>query len=76
MQVRIFLTDNGSTDGTPPVLYLEDRPGVIAPPHPTNGRWKYFATVKLGDPVLALEGDRLKAALAAGHHHIGEHLPV
>jgi hypothetical protein len=75
MQVRMFLTDYGSAHGTAPVLYLEDRPGVIAPPHPTNGQWRYFATVKVGDPILALEAEGLKAALEAGRHHIGEQLP-
>jgi hypothetical protein len=75
MQVRMFLTDNGSSHGTAPVLYLEDRPGVIAPPHPHNGQWTYFATVKLGDPILAVEADRLKTSLEAGQHHISAQLP-
>ena len=75
MQVRIFLTNDGVGHGTAPALYLEDRPGVIAPPHPQDGQWKYFATVKIGDPILALEAEKLKAALESGQPHIGVRLP-
>jgi hypothetical protein len=75
MQVRMFFTNNGSTHGTAPVLYLEDRPGAIAPAHPDSGQWQYFATVKLGDPILALEAEALKTALETGRHHISKRLP-
>lgn len=75
MQVRIFLTADGSDHGTAPVLYLEDRPGAIAPAHPDGGQWKYFATVKLGDPVLSIVATKLKTALEAGQPLIGDRLP-
>jgi len=71
----MFFTNNGSKHGAAPVLYLEDRPGAIAPAHPSGGQWQYFATVKLGDPILSLEGEALKRALDAGRPHLSDRLP-
>jgi hypothetical protein len=75
MQVRIFLTADSSDKGRAPVLYLEDRPGVVVPEHPGGGTWKYFATVAIGDPSLAFEVEALKAAFLIGTHHVGGRLP-
>ena len=75
MQVRIFVTDNGTSEGTSPVLYVEDRPGVSMPAHPKQGQWRYFATVRLTDPLLSLEAATLREKLAEGRPHIGDRLP-
>jgi hypothetical protein len=62
MQLNVFVTDDGSPEGTGPILFLPISPGAAMPPNPRALEWRYFATIDDEDALLA--GDR-EAALSA-----------
>lgn len=58
MQVLVFVTDNGTADGTGPVLFLKDDPLSVLPANPRSLEWRYFATIGAQDQMIAVEGER------------------
>lgn len=52
MRVLVFVSDDGTEDGTGPLLFLREHGQSILPPHPRALGWRYFATVEERDQLL------------------------
>ncbi|HZY68797.1 MAG TPA: hypothetical protein VFE52_09425, partial [Devosia sp.] len=55
MLVMMFVTDDGTEDGTGPVLFMGEWPDTALPPNPRGYEWRYFATVDLNDQMFGSE---------------------
>lgn len=76
MQVLVFVTDDGSSAGSGPILFLPDHPGAALPTHPRSLEWRYFATVSDKDALLTQDGDAALNALAMKGHFIAQRMIV
>jgi hypothetical protein len=66
MRLLVFVTDDGKTDRTGPILFMREVPEAVLPPHPRSLTWRYFATISTGDALL---GDDMAEAMAAMELH-------
>jgi hypothetical protein len=74
MQLLVFVTDDGSPDGSGPVLFVKDHPLAVLPPHPRSLEWRYFATIDNDDRLFLVEGDAGWDALAEDGFYISDRL--
>ena len=73
MQLLVFVSDDGTADGTGPLLFLPAGPESALPRNPRSLEWRYFATIDEGDNLATSEPD-LKVALAAVGYYIAHRL--
>lgn len=77
MNVLIFVTDNGSPEGTGPVLFLNESAQSALPPNPRSFPWRYFATVTADDRIVDAEArDALQRGESFVSHRIIGRLPA
>ena len=74
MLVMVFVTDDGSAEGTGPLLYLGEWPGASLPANPRGLHWRYFATLAMEDHMFLLERAEVEAALSEGAPYISQRL--
>jgi hypothetical protein len=68
MQLLVFVSDDGSEQGTGPILFVRDGPEAVLPDNPRALEWRYFATIQDGDQLLGGErGAALKSIAEVGH---------
>jgi hypothetical protein len=63
MNVLVFVTDDGTEEGSGPILFLKDFATAAMPAHPRALEWKYFATVTEADEVLGEDRAAIRLAL-------------
>jgi hypothetical protein len=63
MNLMVFVTDDGTSDGTGPMLFLPRSETAVLPAHPRSLEWKYVATISEQDN-LALAHPRLKDSIS------------
>lgn len=73
MQLLVFVTDDGTADGSGPVLYLPDSPDAALPRNPRSFEWRYFATIDETDN-LAITEPNLKKSIEATGYFIAQRL--
>lgn len=67
MQLLVFVTDDGTPEGSGPLLFVENHPFSHLPANPRSLEWRYFATIgkdetmflsdrAAGLPALARDG--------------------
>ena len=65
MQVLVFVTDEGSgSEGSGPMLVIEDVASATLPPNPRSLSWRYFATMRSEDVLFGSERARMHNVLA------------
>lgn len=73
MQLLVFVSDDGTADGTGPLLFLPASPEAALPPNPRSLEWRYFATIN-EDDNLATSEPSLMGSLATHGYHIAHRL--
>lgn len=73
MRLLVFITDDGTPDGSGPLLYIPDRPDAVLPRNPRSFEWRYFATIDDTDN-LAITEPNLEASIATTGYHIAKRL--
>ena len=73
MQLLVFVTDDGTAEGSGPVLYVPDRPDAALPCNPRSYEWRYFATIDDGDNLATAEPN-LGASIDATGYYIAKRL--
>ncbi|MDB5538845.1 MAG: hypothetical protein JWQ89_572 [Devosia sp.] len=73
MQLLVFITDDGTADGSGPVLFLLASPEAALPKKPRSFEWRYFATIDEADS-LAISEPLLTESIAATGYHIARRL--
>jgi hypothetical protein len=58
MNVLVFVTDDGSENGTGPILFLTESGRAALPPNPRSFPWRYFATVSSDDGLIEPEAQQ------------------
>jgi hypothetical protein len=74
MQLLVFVTDDGTENGTGPLLFIEDHPLTSLPENPRSLEWRYFATIGKEDSLFAAERLEGASALAADGYYIANRL--
>jgi hypothetical protein len=74
MSVHVFVTEDGTANGTGPLLFLPDRPDAYLPAHPRSLSWRYFATVSSEDNLVAGEGRDAALALSQDGFYVANRL--
>jgi hypothetical protein len=57
MNLMMFVTDDGSSDGTAPMLFLPRTEDAVLPGHPRSLEWKYVATISEDDNLALAHPD-------------------
>lgn len=63
MQVRVFVTDDGSPEGTGPIVFVPVGLNASLPANPRLMPWRYFATIGDRDRLFAVHGPNAADAL-------------
>ena len=74
MQILVFVTDDGTPDGSGPLLFLRDHPLTALPDNPRSFEWRYFATIGPMDRMIADEGLEARSMLDADGYYIASRL--
>jgi hypothetical protein len=74
MQLNVFVTDDGTGDGTAPILFLPTSPEAALPPNPRALPWRYFATIEAGDSLLSGDRDAAISAIGDDGYYIANRL--
>lgn len=74
MVVLVFVTDDGSDEGTGPLLYVAEDPATFLPPNPRGLDWRYFATMQLDDQMFLEERQEVESALMESVSYISQRL--
>ena len=74
MLVMVFVTDDGSDDGSGPLLFMGEWRESALPPNPRDLEWRYFATVSLDDQMFGSERDKVRDTLLGGKPFISQRL--
>lgn len=74
MRVMVFVTDDGTDNGTGPLLYLPERPDAALPDHPRSLEWRYFATVGEDDNLVVSEAPGIWQSIKSRGYHIASRL--
>lgn len=74
MQLLVFVTDDGTAEGTGPLLFVENNPLSALPPNPRSLSWRYFATIAQDDTMFMSEGRAALPALARDGFYIANRL--
>lgn len=74
MQLNVFVSEDGSPDGTGPILFLPISPQAALPPNPRSLEWRYFATIDDQDGLLAPDREAALSAIADDGYYIAHRL--
>ena len=74
MQLLVFVTDNGTPDGTGPLLFVKDHPLTALPGNPRSLEWRYFATIPQGDKMILDQGAEAQVRLQSEGFYIASRL--
>ena len=74
MQLNVFVTGDGTPDGTGPILFLPISPTAALPPNPRALEWRYFATIEDKDSLLAPDRDQAMSAIGDEGYYIANRL--
>lgn len=74
MQLLVFVTDDGSPEGSGPLLFVESHPLSSLPPNPRSLEWRYFATIGREDVMFMSESATGLPALAKDGFYISNRL--
>ena len=74
MQLIVFVTDDGTPDGTGPLLFVENHPLSFLPANPRSLEWRYFATIAKDDTMFMAERAAGLPALAKDGFYIANRL--
>jgi hypothetical protein len=74
MQLLMFVTDDGTPEGSGPLLFVVDHPLAVLPPNPRSLEWRYFATIEKDDNLFLAEGEAGHSALAEDGFYISSRL--
>lgn len=74
MQLNVFATDDGSRDGSGPILLLPLDPQAVLPPHPRSLEWRYFATIEDKDNIPGTDRDAALSAIEDDGYYIAHRL--
>ena len=74
MQLNVFVTDDGSENGSGPILFLPIDPRSVLPPHPRSLEWRYFATIEDKDSLLATDREAALSAIEDDGFYIAHRL--
>ena len=67
----IFVTDDGSAEGSGPMLFVPEAADAVLPKNPRAYPWRYFATVSVSDGLV---DHRAAEALASGKSYVSNRL--
>lgn len=76
MRLLVFVTDDGSADGSGPLLFLPDHKTSVKPRHPRSLEWRYFATIDEIDNLFAVDGVVGRKSIEDRGHYIATRLLV
>ena len=68
MRLMVFVTDDGTADGTGPLLFLRERPDAVLPKNPRALEWRYFATIDENDRLLGDDPVAIERIAANGYY--------
>lgn len=74
MLLNVFVTDDGTQNGTGPILFVLDVPEAALPPNPRSLDWRYFATIEDRDSLLSVDGVAAALAIADEGYYIAHRL--
>lgn len=52
MNLLVFISDDGSPEGTGPIVIVPERKDAVLPRNPRSFEWRYFATITEQDSIL------------------------
>lgn len=70
MRLLVFVTDDGTEDGSGPLLFIPDHKTSIKPRHPQSMEWRYFATISDADSLFSADGDAGPQSIRDRGHYI------
>ena len=76
MRLLVFVSDDGTPDGTGPTLFLPDHKTSVKPKHPRGMEWRYFATIAEEDNLFAIEARAGLQSIRERGHYIAQRLVV
>jgi hypothetical protein len=76
MQLLVFITDDGSPEGTGPTLFVPTHPQQSLPINPRAMQWRYLATIDERDQLFSVHGPNALDAVCIRGHFITSRLPV
>ena len=69
MQILVFFSDDGTPNGSGPILFIQDHPSASLPPHPRDLQWRYHANIALDDEIFVAQGaEALEGLLRDGYY--------
>lgn len=74
MQLVVFVTDDGTPDGSGPILFIQDHPTASLPQHPRELPWKYARNIASDDELLTGEGPSALDALLRDGYYLSHRL--
>ncbi len=74
MQLLVFVTDDGTSSGSGPVLFVLDDPTFSLPPNPRSLDWKYVGNISRDNPALATEGTTAIDAILRDGYYVSNRL--
>ena len=74
MQLNVFVSEDGTRNGTGPILFLPISPQAALPPNPRALEWRYFATIEDKDGLLAADREAALAAIEDDGFYIAHRL--
>ena len=74
MQLMVFVTDDGTSEGSGPILFVPDHPRASLPANPRSLEWRYLATIDDDDALFTAEGVGGISALAEDGFYIANRL--
>lgn len=74
LQLLVFVTDDGTSTGSGPVLFVLDDPTFSLPVNPRSLTWKYVGNISQDDPSLATEGPTAIDAILRDGYYVSNRL--
>jgi hypothetical protein len=73
LRVLVFATDQPPhSDASAPFVIIPEAAAAFLPPHPGGLEWRYFATMRLDDQMLAKDREVITAALHNPGYYISD----
>lgn len=74
MQLLVFVSDDGSPDGTGPILFIPNHKTSVKPRHPRSLEWRYFATIDERDSLFTMDGEAALQSIPDRGHFVAQRL--
>jgi hypothetical protein len=73
LRILVFATDRpGTTEASAPFAIIPEAAAAFLPQHPGGLEWRYFATMRLDDQMLAVDREAINAALRDPGYYISD----